>query len=67
MRGVETTVRRGHFGECSATRVQGHLDAVGGRLQRRLVEETDETDNGTSVALRIEGNRVRRVARSACA
>jgi hypothetical protein len=33
--------------------------------QDRLVE-TDEADNGTSIAIRIDGNRVRRVNSSAC-
>jgi Lysyl oxidase len=32
---------------------------------RRLVE-TDETDNATSVAIRVDGNRVRRVTSAAC-
>jgi hypothetical protein len=32
---------------------------------RRLVE-TDETDNATSVAIRVDGNRVRRVNSAAC-
>jgi Lysyl oxidase len=33
---------------------------------RRLLTETNEADNGTSVALRIDGNRVRRVNPAPC-
>lgn len=93
VRTVATTVRREHFGECSASGVQGispgWVDVYGADLDgqwltlprgvddeivcldltadpRELVEETDEADNGTSVAVRIDGTSVRRVSRSVC-
>jgi len=93
VRDVATTVRREHFGECSATGVQGispgWADIYGADLDgqwlalprgaddevvcldltadpRDLVEETDESDNGTSVAVRIDGTSVRCAKRSAC-
>lgn len=91
--GVPTSVRREHYGECSATAVQGispgWVDVYTAELDgqwlpipdgnRRgvlcldlvadpqdLVTETDETDNGTSVAVRVDGASVRRADPAAC-
>ena len=84
---------REHFGECSATRVQGispgwvdvygpDLDGQWLRLPRTfsgglvcldltadprgLVRETDETDNATTTAVRITGDRARVVSGTRC-
>lgn len=90
--GVRTTVRREHFGDCTATTGQGispgwvdvysaDLDGQWLRLPaggpqtlclnlvadpKDLVEEADEGDNGTSVALRVRGTVVRRIAPAVC-
>jgi len=91
--GEPTTVRREHFGECTARGVQGispgwidvygpDLDGQWLRLPRRvgrevlcldveadprgLVRESDESDNATTVAIRIAGREVRRVPRARC-
>ena len=94
VRGVDTTVRREHFGECTARGRQGispgWVDVYSADLDgqwlalprgvddevvcldlaadpRGLVEETDETDNATSVAVRVSGGSVRRAGSGACA
>ena len=86
-------VRREHFGECSAERVQGispgcvdiykaDLDGQWLRIPARvdtevlcldlaadpadLVEETVETDNATSVAIRVASTSVLRAAPGLC-
>ena len=91
--GAATSVRREHYGECSATRLQGispgWVDVYGADLDgqwlalprgvrdevvcldleadpRGLVEEADETDNATSVAVRVRGTDVRRARAGVC-
>jgi hypothetical protein len=93
-RGVATTARREHFGDCTAAGPQGispgwvdvysaDLDGQWLRLPpgvddevvcldlaadpRDLIREVDETDNATSVALRISGSVVRRLPAGRCA
>jgi hypothetical protein len=91
--GRRTTVRREHFGECTADGRQGispgWVDVYTAELEgqtlavprgvdaevvcldlaadpRDLIEETTESDNGTSVAVRIDGTDVRRVPGARC-
>jgi Lysyl oxidase len=91
--GVPTTVRREHFGDCTARGVQGispgWIDVYGPDLDgqwlrlprgvdrevlcldveadpRDLVRESDESDNATTVAVRVAGREVRRVPRARC-
>jgi hypothetical protein len=91
--GRRSTVRREHFGDCTAKGPQGispgWVDVYAADLDgqalplppgvdaevvcldlaadpRNLIDETAESDNGTSVALRIDGTAVRRVPGRRC-
>jgi hypothetical protein len=92
VRGVATTVRREHFGECSRTGRQGISpgwvdvypnDLPGQSLRlpraadrrwcldlvadpRGLVDEADETDNGSSVGIVVDGLSASRDPRADC-
>jgi hypothetical protein len=61
-RGPTTTLR-----EMLAEQPARDLTGLGGPLQGEPVRaDTDETDNATSVAFRVDGTKIRKVSSAAC-